>query len=168
MYWKDYSFYCVPSVNRKADRSWMAYGQRGHTGCNHSPSSGEGNPKSATTPPPSHSDEGSVQERPHGRLFIHHPWFAPAGTSRRLPWETVAKDMPCCLHSQVKGEPEPFWQFPESSTERTLVSPTDNSFPKFQKTWWCPPWVLCRGCEGFLWWAASLYIPQLFCLICHV
>lgn len=50
MYWKDYSFYCVPSVNKKADRSWMAYGQRGHTGCNHSPSSGEGKPKSAKTP----------------------------------------------------------------------------------------------------------------------
>lgn len=117
MYWKDYSFYCVPSVNKKADRSWMAYGQRGHTGCNHSPSSGEGNPESATTPSESQWWRLSPGA-PHGLLFIHHPWFAPAGTSGRLPWETVAKDMPCCLYSQEKGESQPFWQFPESSTER--------------------------------------------------
>lgn len=51
-------------------------------------------------PPQSQSDGGSAKECPHGLLFILTPDLdGLGGTSRMLPWETVAVDVPCCLHS---------------------------------------------------------------------
>lgn len=63
----------------------MAYGQRGHAGCNHPPVLG-GKLKSAKTPQ-TQRDEGSADEHPHFLLFTHHPRFGP----RMFSWEVLAR-----------------------------------------------------------------------------
>lgn len=85
----------------------MAYGQRGRTGCNHSPSSGEGNPKSATTPLRVTAMKAQSRSAPTVSSSSITPDLHLQELLEGYPgkqWPTV----PCCLHSQVKGEPEPF------------------------------------------------------------